>query len=483
EITAGGIILATGFEEYNPKLVEEYHYGTPGYENVITQSELARLLDITGPTFGKPMKKDGSPIKSLVIINCVGSRSQKYNIWCSNICCMIGIKHGIKIKEKFPEIDVSCCYIDIRAVGSNYEEFYNQARDLGVKFIRGRPAEIESDGTTLYVHTEDAQADELLTIETDMVALSMSMVASSGVAELAEKLKIETDESGYFKSLYSKFKTTETKQPGVFVAGTAISPADIPTTKTRAGFAASHLNMLLSKGTLEKRFPIAEVDNDKCTLCEICIAACPFGAIEAIEVANPGIKIQVIPSLCVGCGQCASSCPVSAITIEYYAEEQILKQVEGLLYDVSDNPEPIIVTFACWECAYSATDAIGMTANYRLKTTTDLKGGITEEYPHNVRIVPVQCTGNISARMIQKTFGMGADGIIILGCYEDKCHYETGSKAAGTRVEILKTMLEYAGIDPRRLEKQTTYYMSSDRFVSTVVQMTNALKELGKLER
>ena len=489
-ITAGGVILATGFEEYDPKLVEEYHYGAPGYENVVTQSELAAFLTLTGPTMGRLVKKDGGKVKSLVIINCVGSRSQKYNMWCSNICCMIGIKHAIKIKEKNPKIDVTCCYIDIRAVGANYEEFYNKARDLGVKFVRGRPAEIESDGEYLYVYTEDSQADEMLTIKTDMVALSMSMVASPGVKELAEKLKIDIDESGYFKSLYSKFKTTETKQPGVFVAGTAIAPADIPTTKIRAGFAASHLDMLLSKGTVEKKFPIAEIDNDKCTLCEICIAACPFGAIQAVEVANPGIKVEVSPTVCVGCGQCASSCPASAITIDYYAEDQILKQVEGLVYDWKENPDPIIVTFACWECAYSAIDALGMNVNYRPKTTSDLKAGhyeigkhIAGEYPPNIRILPVQCTGNISARMIQKTFSMGADGIIILGCEEDKCHYDTGSKASGTRVEILKTMLEYAGIDPDRLEKETIYFMSCDRFSITAKKMSKKLSKLGKLER
>ena len=122
--------------------------------------------------------------------------------------------------------------------------------------------------------------------------------------ELAEKLKIDIHESGYFKSLYSKFKTTETKRPGVFVAGTAIAPADIPTTKTRAGFAASLLDMLLSKGTVEKRFPIAEIDNDKCTLCEICITACPFGAIQLDPEGNP-LKCD----LCGGDPLCVRHCP------------------------------------------------------------------------------------------------------------------------------------------------------------------------------
>jgi heterodisulfide reductase subunit A len=479
-IKAGGFVLATGFEEFDPSLVEEYHYGMPGYENVVTQTELARLLDIAGPTYGSLLKKDGDKVKKLAIINCVGSRSTKYNIWCSNICCMIGIKHALKIKEKYGDkIDVTCFYIDIRAVGSNYEEFYNRARDLGVRFIRGRPAEVETDGVNLYVHAEDSQADQFVTYKADMVALSMSMVASQGAEELAKQLKVDISDTGYFEALYSKFKTVETKKAGVFVAGTATAPADIPTSLNRAGFAASNLDMLLSKGSVEKKFPTAEIDNEKCTLCELCVTACPFGAIDIVPVENPGVKMVVDPVSCLGCGQCVSSCPAAAIGVDYYEEDLILKQLEGLLYDAKESSDPLIVTFACWECAYSATDASGMAVH----TLPHEKKHIEGAYPHNVRILPIQCTGNLSARLINQTFGMGADGIIVLGCYEDKCHYDSGSKASTIRVALLKQMLEFSGIDPRRLEKETVFFMSCDRFDITAKKMASRLKKIGKLER
>ena len=334
----------------------------------------------------------------------------------TNICCMIGLKHAIKIKEKNPDVDITICYIDIRAVGSNYEYFYKKARDLGIKFVRGRPAGVETDGTDLYIHVEDSQADALLILKADVVALSMAMVSSPGVKYLAEKLKVNVDETGFFAGLYAKFRTSETNQAGIFVAGTALSPADIPTTITRAAHAASHLDLILAKGMVQKRFPTAEIDNDKCTLCEICVAACPFGAIEVFPIENPGVKMEVNTATCLGCGLCVSSCPAACININYYTEDEILAQVQGLLYDIGDTPDPIIITFACWECAYASTDYIG-------------QGALTQKeflYPHNVRILPVQCTGNVSARLIQKTFDLGADGIIVLGCYEDKCHYESG---------------------------------------------------------
>ncbi len=472
-LTAGGFIVATGFQEYDPRLVSEYNYGQEGYDNVITQLELARFLDITGPTSGSLKKKDGTDIKDLVMINCVGSRSEKYNSWCSNICCMVGLKHAIKIKESRPEIDVTICYIDIRVVGPGYEEYYKKARELGVKFIRGRPSNVESDGMHFYVNVEDIGCGEHRSLKADTVVLSMAMVPSSGVKELAEKLKVDIDETGYFEALYSKLRSTETKQPGVFVGGTAISPADIPTAVTRASHAAKKLESLLMKAVVEKRFPIADINQETCINCELCVSACPFGAIETITVSNPDVMVQVNPISCMGCGHCVSTCPVSAIDIGYYREEQIMSEMEGLLYDSITNPEPIIIAFTCWECAYGATDYIGQLG----LTRSDM------HYPHNVRILPVQCTGSISARMIQKTFELGADGVLIVGCFEDRCHYDTGSKASTALITLLKQMLAQQGLDPRRLEKEFLFCSAGDIFVNISRQMTDTITKLGKLQR
>ncbi|MHA2304001.1 MAG: hydrogenase iron-sulfur subunit [Candidatus Hodarchaeales archaeon] len=472
-ITVGGIILATGFREYDPESIEEYRYGQKDFENVITQSELARFLDITGPTSGLLKKKNGENVSSLVIINCVGSRSPKYNSWCSNICCMIGIKHAIAIKEKQPEIDVTMCYIDIRAVGPNYEEYYTTARELGVKFIRGRPSDVESDGQFLYVNTEDSQSDKALSIKADMIGLSMAMMPSQGIEEIVEKLHIDVDDTGYFKELYSKLRITETKQPGIFIAGAAIAPSDLPTTITRAGYAANQLDSLLEKTSIEKRFPIAEIDKEKCTLCKICIAACHYDAIGEYPAISTGIEIKVDPIKCLGCGQCVASCPAFAIDVNHYRNDQIHNQLKGLLYDAKSNLEPVLLVFACWECAYAATDFVGQMS----LTQKDM------HYPHNVRILPIQCTANLSTKMVQESFSLGADGIFVLGCPEDKCHYETGSSSSSTRIQLLQSLLEFSGIDSKRLQKETIYTANSDKFVTVTRKMVKMLKELGKLQR
>ncbi|MHA1448607.1 MAG: hydrogenase iron-sulfur subunit [Candidatus Hodarchaeales archaeon] len=472
-IRAGAIVVATGFKEYDPRLVSEYGYGREGFENVLTQTELARFLDITGPTHGLLTKKNGDPVKRLVIINCVGSRSPKHNLWCSNICCMIALKHAINVKEAQPDIDVTICYIDIRAVGPDYENYYNRARDLGVMFVRGRPSNIESDGNELHVNVEDSSTGTFLTLRADTVALSMSMVPNDGAVELAEKLDINIGESGYFESLYSKFRPIETKQAGVFVAGASISPSDIPTAVTLASAAAAKVSTLLQRETVVKRFPIAEVNEDLCYHCGLCVSSCPYGAIEAVEVPNPGMKVVVNKETCMGCGLCVTTCPVSAISIPYYSEDQIMSQVRGTLYDAKDVQEPIIAAFTCWECGYSSTDYVGQMA----VSKPEMK------YPANVRIIPVQCTGNISIKMLQETFDHGADGILIIGCYEDRCHYDSGSKASSIRVNLFKSMLEQAGIDPRRLERENLFTSCADKFVEITKRMNETLSEIGKLER
>ncbi|MHA2297887.1 MAG: hydrogenase iron-sulfur subunit [Candidatus Hodarchaeales archaeon] len=472
-ITTGAIVAATGFQEYNPRLVEEYHYEREGFENVLTQTELARLLDITGPTNGLLTKKNGDSVKSLVMINCVGSRSTKYNEWCSNICCMIGLKHAIKLKGAQPDIDVTICYIDIRAVGSSdYERYYARARELGVKFIKGRPSDVDSDGKNLFVNVEDAGTGEHRSIRADMVTLSMAMVPSDGVGELAEKLNISTAETGFFETLYSKFRPSETKQAGVFVAGACIAPADIPNAVTYASASAAKVSTFLRRDIMVKRFPIAEVDEEKCTQCGVCIAACPYGAMQAM-VTNPSIKPQVNEATCMGCGQCVSTCPVSAINIPYYTEDQIISMIAGTLYDAKETSEPLILALACWECAYASVDFVGQLAVTRPEM----------RYPHNVRIVPVQCVGHISTRIIQKSFELGADGVLVIGCYEDRCHYDTGSKASIIRVELFRQMLEQLGIDPRRLEKEYLYTVNAEKFVKTTERMTETLRKIGKLKR
>jgi len=252
QLRVGAIIVATGFEEYKPSNKGEYGYGL--YSNVITQLQLARLLDVDGPTSGKLLRpSDGKEPKVIMMIQCVGSRDEKTNIYCSSVCCMYTLKHAQIIKETvLPGADINICYTDIRTTGKGFEEYYKQTRDLGVGFIRGKPSLILEDPKTknLFVSVEDTLLGEPLMFEVDLVVLSCAMIPSEGAKQLAQKLHIEIDQNGFFKEVHPKLRPVETNVRGIYICGCAQGPKDIPDAIVQAKAAASCVDGELRKGKI-----------------------------------------------------------------------------------------------------------------------------------------------------------------------------------------------------------------------------------------
>ena len=279
-LDVGGVIVATGFKEYDPSVIKEYHYGD--YPNVITNLELARMIDGFGPTNGVVVKpSDKKPAKKIVMVLCTGSRDRRWNPWCSSICCMISLKHAMLIKEADPEADITICYIDIRTTGREHEYYYEKAREMGIKFVKGRPTEIVEDPEDhiLIVDVEDAVSRRFLELEADLVVLAASMVPTEDTKELAQLLGIEVDQDGFFKEYNAKLRPTETKIRGVYLCGGATFPKDAPTSSLHAHSAAVKAAKFLSTGKIEKYQKTAFVNEDYCGDCEFCPVTCPFGAI------------------------------------------------------------------------------------------------------------------------------------------------------------------------------------------------------------
>jgi heterodisulfide reductase subunit A len=249
DIKAGAIIVATGFDEYSPIAKSEYGYGR--YSNVITQFQLARLFDIDGPTKGKLIRpSDGEEPKRIVMIQCVGSRDENTNDYCSNICCMYALKHAQMIKEMYlPDSEIYICFIDMRTVGKGFEKYYRRTRELGIHFIRGRPSEIieESETKNLLLKVEDPDICHLLEIEADLVVLSCATIPSSGARELAQILGIGLDENGFFKEVHPKLRPVETGVRGIYICGAAQGPKDIPDSIVQAKAVASCVDGELRK--------------------------------------------------------------------------------------------------------------------------------------------------------------------------------------------------------------------------------------------
>ena len=252
DLNVGAIIVATGFEEYDPSEKREYGYGL--YSNVVTQFQLARLLDIDGPTKGQLLRpSDSKEPRTILMIQCVGSRDEKTNVYCSSVCCMYALKHAQIIKEMvLPDAEIYICYTDIRTTGKGYEEYYAQTRELGINFIRGKPSKIveEPKMKNLIVAVEDTLMGETLTFKADLIVLSCAMRPAQGTKELAEMLRIETDKNGFLREAHPKLRPVETNVRGIYICGCAQGPKDIPDTIVQAKAAASCADSELRKGKI-----------------------------------------------------------------------------------------------------------------------------------------------------------------------------------------------------------------------------------------
>ncbi len=240
ELTEASIILATGLETIDPSMIPEFGYGR--YREVITSLEFEDILadaERGGATLSR--RTDGKPVKTLVFIQCVGSRVEKRGVpYCSAVCCMGAIKNSILVKERHPEIDVFVLYIDIRAQGKGCEELYKRARKAGVKFIRGQPSLVvrRSGSDRLLVCGENTLLRELYEIPADMVVLSVGLTQSRRNEDLLRMLGVPLTGERLAKGIGPHRDPFVSPVPGVFLAGTMESPKDVRDTITQAEAAA-----------------------------------------------------------------------------------------------------------------------------------------------------------------------------------------------------------------------------------------------------
>jgi len=219
-------------------------------------------------------------------------------------------------------------YMDMRTFGDGYEEFYERVQKEGVIFVRGRSAEVEvlPDGK-LRVKGEDTDLGRTVQMDMDMVVLSTAIEAPHDAERVASLFGLGRKESGFFAEAHPKMRPVETNTDGVFLAGVAQGPRDVPDTVAHAGAAASMSLALLDKGEVTISPTISVVDEVLCSGCKTCIELCPYTAISFIEEENIA---RVNEALCKGCGTCAAACPSGAITARHFTDRQILAQIEGL---------------------------------------------------------------------------------------------------------------------------------------------------------
>lgn len=329
EIEVGSIIVATGFDPFDARLKPEYGYGV--YPNVITGLELERLLSPAGPTQGV-VQIDGRVPKNIVFIQCVGSRDKTVgNEYCSRVCCMSTAKHAHMIKERIPGAKVTIFYMDIRAFGKGYEQFYERVQKEGVIYCRGSVSEIYKRQDKLLVRAEDTLSGNFVEEEADLVVLAVGLTPRKDAPAVMRLVNISPDADGFFLERHPKLDPIATATDGVFIAGCCQSPKDIPDTVAQASAAAAKVLSLISRGRVTLEPATAIVNEARCQGCGRCEELCQFHAAK-VQRNDAGWLVSTInEALCKGCGACAVACPNGAISIRHFTQDELLAMVDALV--------------------------------------------------------------------------------------------------------------------------------------------------------
>jgi len=347
EIEIGTIIVACGAMNYTPPK-GLYQYGV--YPNIVTQLEMDELL--------RNGKIEKSP-ERVVMIQCVGARkgeiraldlagfpksdtarllakilkAKKEEGWpyCSKICCMNAIKNAILVKDKFPETDVTILYGDVR-VYKEYEDFYSMARERQVKFVKHieevTPEIAQGPEGKLTVTAYDALSGREMHLPCDWVVLSTPMIPHKEEVILARMLKIPISSDGFLMEAHVKLRPVDTQMDGIFLAGAASGPKDVPESIISAKAAAARAATLMANKKMRTEALTSVVDEEQCIGCGLCEEICSYGA----HYLEDG-KSHTIAALCRGCGACAAECPKRAITMQHFTDEQVLAQVKAGLME------------------------------------------------------------------------------------------------------------------------------------------------------
>ncbi|MGC9333484.1 MAG: 4Fe-4S binding protein [Anaerolineae bacterium] len=325
DIKAGVVVLATGYDLTDHPSLARYGYGL--YDNVIDGLQFERLSSAAGPTGGKIVTCDGRVPETTVFLHCIASRDEQAHEYCSRICCMYGTKQAHLAKDKTGG-EVYQFYIDMRTPGKDYEEFYKRIQEEGIRYIRGKVAEVLPDPSgsgKLLVRGEDTLLSRYVEVPADLVVLLTAIKPSEGSREIAKMFGVSVGKDGFFTEAHPKLKPVDTTTAGVFLAGCAQGPRDIPDTVAQASGAAARALILLNQGEVEIEPTVAEVIPEKCSGCGECILACPFNAIERVEG-----KAQVNVALCKGCGTCVGACLAKAIIGHHFTDDELIAQIEGI---------------------------------------------------------------------------------------------------------------------------------------------------------
>jgi len=322
-LKAGAIVVATGHSNFNKEKFCE------GNHRIYSSAEFERLISQTGPTAGEIKLSDGSIPKTFAIIYCVGSRSQKFNEYCSNVCCMAALKYGKIIKSKIADAKVFHIYKDLNLPDKYDFGFFNEVFEQGY-FIRVDDIEnLKLKPMQRKVKIKLSKPKKGKSLKVDMVILMTAIEKGESNEEIKNILDISTDKYGFLKESHNRINPSNSEIKGIYVAGTVSGPKDISQSIMQAGLASANILSSLIPGERIQLEPITSViDKNLCSGCKTCIVLCPYKAINFDEEKKVSVIQEV---LCQGCGTCVAACPSGAAYAKHFKDSQILAEIKEVI--------------------------------------------------------------------------------------------------------------------------------------------------------
>ena len=324
EEEVGAIIVATGYDLLPKGSLVEYQEDP----DVIDGLQFERILASSGPTGGEVRRpSDGRVPQEVVFIQCCGSRDPEHGVpYCSRVCCMYTAKQALLYKRAVPQGQAYTFYIDVRSDAKGFEEFVKEAvEEQHILYLRGRVSRVFRDGDKLKVWGADTLSGKSVEVSADLVVLATAMVPSEGARDMARTLNIISGQEGFFTEAHLKLRPVETLTAGIYLAGTAQWPRDIPDTIAQASGAASKVLSLFSRRELLHEPTVATVDEEVCSGCGYCVPICAYRAIDIDPVKRVA---RVNEAVCEGCGGCAATCPSGAMQHRNSTARQFFEMID-----------------------------------------------------------------------------------------------------------------------------------------------------------
>jgi quinone-modifying oxidoreductase subunit QmoB len=502
----GAIVMATGWKPY-----DRARLTLPGGDlpNVITNVEFERM-SAAGPV---KRPSDGGPIRSVLFVQCAGSRDPKHLSYCSSVCCMATLKEMEFLRGQDPEIEIFVVYRDIVTPGSQ-EIYYQTIQNHALNFLmKGAVTGLERDTNGQLIASVDGSLlGAPIRLAVDLVVLATGMEPNSADNDAIRTLRdahrtMERNESetqradaektierlkdhegteilhlayrqgpdlpvlnnGFPNSHFVCFPY-ETQRTGIYAAGAVRAPMDSVTAAEDAGGAMmkaiQSIYMAANGQAVHPRagdLSIPFFALQRCTSCKRCTVECPFGAIDEDEKGTPRFN----PYRCRRCGICMGACPERIISFKNYSVDIISGMVKAIEVPDETEDKPRIVVFACENDAYPALDQAG-----RERRT----------YDASVRIIPLRCLGSMNIVWIADALSRGIDGVLLMGCKfgEDyQCHFIRGSELANRRLENVKDTLQRLQLESGRVELAQVGIDDHGRLPQMIDDFAARIRELG----